>query len=177
MCCNYRHSFHKQYFCSMSLRFNKLVSYSLILFACVISFAACQQIDVFEKNTTIPDYTWSNKFTATGSFVIADTVEAYNIYIVLRHLDAYKYNNIWLNVGLQSPGDSMYFQKVNVSLGNDAGWDGTGMNDIWAVKKLVNGQPRRFIKTGLYHFSIAQIMRDEPLRGIMDAGLRLEKVH
>ena len=94
----------------------------------------------------------------------------------MRHTDAYKYNNIWLNIGLQPPGDSLITQKVNLTLGDDAnGWEGTGMNDIWEVRKLLNGQPRRFKKAGNYYFTISQIMRDNPLEHIMNAGLRLEK--
>ncbi|MBK6378691.1 MAG: gliding motility lipoprotein GldH [Chitinophagaceae bacterium] len=138
--------------------------------------SSCTQIDIFEKNTAIPKYEWQQSFTAKGDFVISDTTSAYSIYLVLRHTDAYKYNNIWLNIGLQPPGDSMHIQKVNIALGDDAnGWEGTGMNDIWEVRKLLNGAPRRFKQPGNYSFSISQIMRDNPLRHIMSVGLRIEK--
>ncbi len=139
-------------------------------------FNSCRQVDLFEKNTPIPKYEWQNNFAATGTFTISDTLSAYNIYIVLRHTDSYAYNNIWLNVGLQSPGDSLFFQKIDLSLGTDAsGWEGTGMNDIWEVRKLLNGQPRRFRKNGTYQFSIYHLMRDIPLKNVMSAGLRVEK--
>ena len=138
--------------------------------------SSCTQIDIFEKNTTIPKYEWQQSFTAKGDFVITDTTSAYSIYLVLRHTDAYKYNNIWLNIRLQPPGDSTHLQKVNLALGDDAnGWDGTGMNDIWEVRKLLNGAPRRFKQPGKYSFSISQIMRDNPLPYIMSVGLRIEK--
>jgi gliding motility-associated lipoprotein GldH len=150
-----------------------------IIIAAVIisSLAACRQIDLYEKNTTIPSYKWPLNFAATGNFQITDTLSFYNIYIVLRHTDAYNYNNIWLNIGLQAPGDTMYLQNVDLSLGNDAkGWEGSGMNDIWEVRKLLSGQPRRFKKAGTYTYNIKHIMRDNPLNGIMSAGLRLEKI-
>lgn len=145
--------------------------------AFIILFVSCKQkVDVFEKNTVISSYKWNKGFAATGTFAITDTLSGYNIYLVLRHTDAYQYNNIWLNVGLKGPGDSMYFQKVNLTLGNDAaGWEGAGMNDIWEVRKLLNGQPRRFIKKGEYSFNIKHIMRDDPLEEIMSAGFRVEK--
>ena len=137
---------------------------------------SCKQVAVYEKNTSIPHYKWQQNFAANGTFNIKDTLSAYNIYIVIRHTDAYKYNNIWLNVGLQSPGDTMFFQNINLSLANDpSGWEGTGMNDIWELRKLINGQPRRFIKNGEYKFSITHIMRDNPLPDIMSAGLRVQK--
>lgn len=138
---------------------------------------ACKNIEVFEKNIAIPDMHWQNNFNATGSFTISDTVSYYNVFIILRHTDAYLYNNIWLNAGLQSPGDiGMQFQKINLLLGNDArGWEGVGMNDIWEVRKLISGKPKRFIKSGTYNFAIGQLMRDNPLQHIISAGLRLEK--
>ena len=70
----------------------------------------------------------------------------------------------------------MHFQHADLSLANDAtGWEGSGMNDIWEVRKLLNGRPRRFVKAGEYRFSITQIMRDNPLPGIISAGLRVQK--
>jgi gliding motility-associated lipoprotein GldH len=148
----------------------------LIAAAGLISISSCTQIEIFEKNTVIPKYEWKSSFSATGDFMITDTVSAYSIYVILRHTDAYQYNNIWLNIGLQPPGDSLHVQKVDLKLGDDAnGWEGTGMNDIWEVRKLLNGQARRFKQPGKYHFTISQIMRDNPLLNVMSVGLRLER--
>lgn len=136
---------------------------------------SCKQLDVYEKDTSIPKYEWQSNYTAKGNFTIADTLAYYNLYVVLRHSDEYKYNNIWLNLGLQNPGDTMSYQKINLSLGNDAtGWEGTGMNDIWEVRKLLNAEPQRFRQRGTYSFIISHIMRDNPLLHIMSVGLRIE---
>jgi gliding motility-associated lipoprotein GldH len=158
-------------------RFNTSRLQFLIIAAAGFMFmSSCNQIDVFEKHTAIPEYKWQQNFSARGDFIISDTVSVYSIYLVLRHTDAYQYNNIWLNIGLQPPGDSMYIQKVNIKLGDDAnGWEGTGMNDIWELRKLLNVEPRRFKKSGKYNFNISQIMRDNPLSNIISVGLRLEK--
>lgn len=148
----------------------------LLLTVCCLLISSCRQINVFEKNTVIPNYEWKRNFIASGNFVIRDTTSAYSIYLVLRHTDAYQYNNIWLNIGLQPPGDSLHKQKIDLKLGDDTiGWEGTGMNDIWDVRKLLNGEPRRFKQAGNYYFSISQIMRDDPLLNIMSVGLRIEK--
>lgn len=155
---------------------NKIHKFLLLPVTCCLFLSSCTQIEIFEKNTAIPEYEWQQNFSAKGDFIISDTISAYSIYLVLRHTDAYQYNNIWLNIGLQPPGDSMHFQKVNLVLGDDAnGWEGTGMNDIWEVRKLLNGRPQRFIKPGKYSFKIAQIMRDDPLLHVMSVGLRVEK--
>lgn len=152
----------------------KLLSLATILL--VLGLSSCKPIDVFEKSTTIPGHQWSAGFAAEGSFAITDTSSAYNIYIVLRHTDAYNYNNIWLNLGIQHPGDSLRKQKLNLLLATEAkGWDGTGMNDIWEARKRINAEPVYFSKVGTYKFSITQIMRDDPLKHVLSAGLRVEK--
>ncbi len=153
--------------------------FAVILLGCVISLTAtissCRQLDVFEKNTNIPGMSWSYNFNANGTFTITDTAAAYNVYLVLRHTDAYLYNNIWLNVGIQAPGDSMNYSKVNLPLGNDAtGWDGTGLNDIWEVRQVIVAGKSNF-KKGNYQFNIAHIMRDNPLKNVMSVGLGIEK--
>ena len=137
---------------------------------------SCRQVDIYEKNTSIPHYKWQHNYAVNGSFLIKDTSHAYNIYIVLRHTDAYQYNNIWLNIGFQEPGDTMVFQNKDLRLGTDAnGWEGTGMNDIWEVRKLI--YVHRFKTTGEYKFNIRQIMRDDPLPNIMSAGMRVQKAN
>ena len=145
----------------------------LLLVAYCFFITSCTQINVFEKNTTIPDYKWKSSFEVKGSFFVNDSSTSYKTYIVLRHTDAYKYNNIWLNIGIKFPGDSMRYQKIDLQLGTDAGgWMGSGMNDIWELRQLLMLQ---FSKPGIYNYSITQIMRDDPLLAIMSAGLRVEK--
>ncbi|HRN79047.1 MAG TPA: gliding motility lipoprotein GldH [Ferruginibacter sp.] len=155
--------------------------YLYIFFAgmmCTAFLFSCKQVEVFEQNRIIPSGKWMRNVPVQGTFEITDTLSAYNIYIVLRHTDAYEYNNIWLNIGLQSPGGEMNFQKVDLTLGNDIhGWEGTGMNDIREVRKLISGRPRQFIKPGVYHFQIGHIMRNDPLLNVLNAGLRVEKVY
>ncbi len=161
---------------------NKLLQFCHIkivlpFFILLCFLTSCAEIDLFEKNIPIPNMEWQSSYNATGSFIIKDTLSNYNVLIVLRHTDAYSYNNIWLNIGLQAPGDTaLQFQKINLLLGNDAkGWEGVGMNDIWEVRKLISGIPKRFIKAGVYNFSVAQLMRDNPLLNIISVGVAVEK--
>ena len=151
----------------------------LIVFIIITStfLTACTRLDVFEKNMVIPKNQWPYSLQPAFDFIIKDTTASYNLYIVLRHTDAYRYNNIWLNVGTQSPGDSTRYQKFELQLGTDAkGWEGTGMDDIWELRKLITNGPVKFNKAGNYHFSVAQIMRENPLPNIMNIGIRVEKI-
>ena len=145
------------------------------MLAVFLQLVSCTPLQTFEKDTIIPKSEWKSTFEVKGSFTVADTAATYTAYIVLRHTDAYKYNNIWLNLGTQPPGDTMHYQKIEVQLGTDAtGWFGTGMNDIWEIRQAYF-KGMQFKKPGIYNFSITQIMRDDPLPAVMSVGLRLEK--
>lgn len=132
---------------------------------------------MFEKTDAIPQQSWDYSYKPSFTFEITDTAAAYNIFIVLRHTDAYNYNNIWLTVGSQAPGDTLRLQNINLELGDDAkGWHGTGIDDIFEVRKNISPGPIPFKKAGNYTFTIAQIMRENPLKHILNIGIRVEKV-
>lgn len=140
--------------------------------------AACGTLDVFEKNVNIPNHEWSSNFKPEITFTITDTTSLYNIYVVLRHTDAYRYNNIWMNIYTQMPGDSLHKERVDLRLATDEkGWLGSGMDDIFEHRILLNrGQPLRFHRSGQYMFRLEHIMREEPLQYVMNVGIRVEKV-
>ncbi|MBA2249925.1 MAG: gliding motility lipoprotein GldH [Chitinophagaceae bacterium] len=139
--------------------------------------AACSPIDLFEKTVAIPNQTWYNTYKPSFTFAITDTTSLYNIFLVLRHTDSYKYNNIWLNISSDVAGDSIHFQNLNIALGSDAtGWEGNGMDDIFDIRKPITNGPVAFKKTGKYTFAISQIMRENPLTSILNVGILVEKV-
>ena len=158
------------------MKINSFKSLPVIVLGLSIWLTACTKIDVFEKNTAIPGQKWQSDFQPVFKFNISDTTAQYNLYIVLRHTDAYRYNNIWLNIGSQSPADTMRYQRFELQLGSDAkGWEGTGMGDIWELRTSITKGPFKFNKPGDYRFSIAQVMRENPLPEIMNVGVRVER--
>lgn len=141
------------------------------------AMTSCIKVNLFEKQAAIPSQQWYYSDVPEFTFHIDDTSSLYNVYLVLRHTDLYNYNNIWLRVGSNSPSDSMHYQNINLVLANDSkGWDGTGMDDIYEVRKNISAGPLTFKKPGDYTFSIAQVMRENPLKYILDIGVRVEKV-
>jgi gliding motility-associated lipoprotein GldH len=131
----------------------------------------------FEKSVSLPDHQWSSSVKPDIEFNITDTVSLYNIYIVLRHSDAYHFNNIYVRATVTEPGDGRPkagdydLQLAN----NEKGWIGTAMDDIYDARLLI--QPRtRFTKAGTYHFVIEQLMREDPLKNMLSVGLRVEKM-
>jgi len=148
-----------------------LIPYSLYLFSCTLTTG------VFEKNIGIPKQQWENNFKPVINFAIKDTSSLYNIYFVLRHTDAYNYNNIWIRAIVQQPGDtaSRSHQYDLTIATNEKGWLGSAMDDIYEDRVLIQPETK-FTKVGEYRFTIEQLMREDPLKHILNVGIRVEKV-
>ncbi len=153
-----------------------ITGYVLLVFSGAMLVTACTAaIGVFEKDVTFPRQEWTAANTPSFTFNITDTTAAYMIYVVLRHTDAYNYNNIWLKFTRSGP-DTTYSQPVDLRLANNAqGWLGNGMDDIWEHRIPLTAGPEHFRRSGQYVFSLAQIMRQDPLQHVLNAGIRVEK--
>ena len=137
---------------------------------------SCNTIDVFEKFESFPKNEWHVSKQPSFSFEVKDSSAPYHIYFVIRHTDAYKYNNIWVNITTQSPSGTKQTQLVNIKLADNAnGWLGAGMDDIFDSRIKIT-KASVSLKAGLYQYTIAQAMRDEPLAAVLSAGIRVEKV-
>jgi len=147
----------------------------IVLFVLFVS--SCTTVGVFEKNVAIPGHAWSSNFKPEIQFEVSDTAARYNIYIVLRHSDAYRYKNIWVNVHTFYPSGDSTSQALDLTLATDEkGWLGSGMDDIFEHRIPItppqNPQP---LRAGTYRFVLENIMREDPLKHVMNVGIRLEK--
>ena len=152
----------------------------ILFFASYLVLPSCGTIDVFEKNATIPKQVWKSSYKPEIAFTIApaDTTARFNIFIVIRHTDAYRYKNIWLNIHTESPNGVVQNQPLNLQLATDnKGWLGSGMDDIFEHRILITPphSPER-LSAGTYRFKLENIMREDPLLNVMNVGIRLEKV-
>ena len=146
-----------------------------LLIVCAF-LAACEPINTFEKSVPVPGQQWESSFKPQINFEITDTTSLYNVYVVLRHRNAYGYNNIWIRGTVQEPADTTTkTQQYDLRLANDeTGWLGKGMDDIFEHRILIQ-QRTRFTRAGEYRFKLEHTMREDPLQHVMNIGLRIEK--
>ena len=140
--------------------------------------ASCKpSIDVFEKDVPMPKQQWESSYKPEIIFTVTDTASLYNVYFVFRHTDAYNFNNLWVKASVQQPGDNKTrSQQYDLTLAtNDKGWLASAMDDIYEHRILIQPQTK-FKKAGDYHFTIEEIMREDPLLHVLNAGIRVEKV-
>jgi len=151
-------------------RLKYITAITLLLFF----FTACNTIDVFEKTAFFNKHEWSSNNAATATIEIKDTTALYNIYFVLRHEDAYRYKNIWVDIQMKSP-DTTLTVKREFTLATNEKWLGTAMSDIIEHRIAFNNAPAKLLK-GTYTFTLHQVMREDPLQYILNAGIRVEKI-
>ena len=152
----------------------KLIKNCCLFFvSCTLVLSSCTKIDLYEKDITIPGFRWKSNFQPEFTFTIKDTTSPYQLFLVLRHTEKYNFNNIWITLYSQPPGDTLHKASFELQLANNEKWLASGMDDIYEHRiKLTDPQ---YLKPGVYRFRMQQIMREDPLENVMNVGLRVEK--
>lgn len=150
---------------------------SFLLFAFSGSFLySCTTLDFTEVSANIPQKKWDSKQKHELLFTLTDTTVSYELFLVLRHNEAYRFNNIWIQLTIQQPNNQIENYRIEKILAsNEMGWLASGLNDIYEHRIPLALPNFLFKQTGRYKIVVEQIMREDPLQNIISAGLRLEK--
>src|SRR5215217_6671154 len=153
-------------------------SLRLLLIACSFQLAACTHIDLYEKLVSIPAHDWNSNFKPQFKFNITDTASSYQVYIIFRHNEKYNYNNVWLNLTAQAPGQAAQKFMLELPLAtSEKGWLGSAMDDLYEHRIALTLDPSKFnfSRAGEYSFMVEQVMREDPLENVLNVGVRIEK--
>lgn len=147
----------------------------IFLIVAVLTLTACDKNRVFEDYKTIKNTEWSYKDQPEFLIDIQDTTVGYNLYFNIRNNGNYPYNNLWVRMHIQEPSKPKRTERFEFTLAEpDGRWLGTGIGDIYSNQILLQ-ENIRFQRKGIYTIKWEQNMRDEPLIGIEDVGMRVEK--
>lgn len=154
--------------------FNVQLKTSCIILLVSYLLVSCASVDLYEKNISLPGHEWKSSFKPAFVFTIKDTGANYQVYFVIRHTEKYNYNNIWINLYSQPPGDTVHKVPYELLLAtNEKGWLASGMDDIYEHRIKLTDIIK--LKAGDYKFSLENIMREDPLQNVLNIGLRVEK--
>ena len=147
---------------------------SLIIFFASLFLISCTTVDLYEKTVSLQDHEWKSDYKPEFNFTITDTVSLYEAFFVVRHTEKYNYNNIWINLYSQPPGDTLHKAQFELQLAtNEKGWLASAMDDIYEHR--IRLTPPRQLKTGTYKLILENIMREDPLKEVLNVGIRIEK--
>lgn len=141
----------------------------------VVFFSACDQKRVFESYDTLKEDAWYINQRPSYFVDISDTSSEHTIYFNIRHTGKYKYSNLFVLFTIQGPNAKAETQRLEFKLAEaDGKWLGSGLGDIYSnqIKIMENV---KFPRKGVYSFTLEQNMRDNPLLGIEDVGVRIER--
>lgn len=157
---------------------------SMLCVFCILHFAlcisACRPSPQYQDTYTIPGGAWQAAYRPEFSFAITDTAVAYQLFLLVRHTDAYPYANVWINMDSKAPGDTAWGKvRIEVPLAAPSGqWLGRGAGELWEQRMPLTSlsRPAFFAKKGTYTVRLTQDMRRNPLPEILTVGLRLEQL-
>lgn len=146
----------------------------LLLF--VTAFASllsgCDPDNIADSNQTMPSRNWSYANKVKVMVDITDSNKAYNIYLKLRHTSDYRYSNIFVLLNLRS-AQKKRSRRYEFKLAQaDGQWTGSGSGNLYSYTfpLLTNF---KFPAPGKYELELEQNMRDNPLKEISDAGIKV----
>ena len=135
------------------MKLSKLIIGLVTLF---IFFSSCSNDD-FDKRTVIPEAEWKQENRVVFDVDINDTISPYEFGIGLRHLENYRYSNLFVFLHTTMPNGNHTHDTIECTLATPEG--------KWILFPL----------SGTYHFEIEQAMREPELKGISDIGLYIDK--
>lgn len=141
----------------------------------VLLLTSCQEGAFYERNSVIPGQLWDNGFKPHFEVDVKNKQDKYDLFINLRHTAYYPYSNFSFGIKQKGLGIQDSSAHFDIKLAEtDGRWIGASAGNLYEQTKLLQ-ENFTFPDTGKYVFSIQQNMRDNPLRGINDVGIKLIK--
>ncbi len=147
----------------------------LLIISLLWLLTSCDEQRVFDLSMEIPQKSWDYDSIVPFDVLIKDTTITYNVYLNVRHSNTYLFRNLWVKIHTTFPSGEQKEQRVDLPLANKEGkWHGTGLGDVRSAQIQLQSKAK-MPDIGMYRFEIEQNMRQNPLREVMDIGLRIEK--
>ena len=148
---------------------------SLIILSLLLE--GCDEQRVYEDNKDFEQRIWLASDTAIFEFQIPPGLDRYTLQCNIRNSIDYPYSRIFVNFILEDSLGNLMGRKLvpnylfEVKTGQPLGRSGLG--DIYDHRfpLLENYE----IKPGWYRLKLLQFMREDSLKGILAAGIRVEK--
>jgi len=140
----------------------------------VLMDSSCKDNAFFDGSKPITDNAWSFKDKKDNYVRIRDVSKSYDLLLNLRITTNYKYSNIFLLLHIFEPGQKKSTRRLEFKLADQKGeWLGSGSGSTFSYQ-IPFARDVRFAKAGVYNFQFEQNMREEPLRDVVDCGIRIQ---
>lgn len=139
--------------------------------------AACHDNTVYHSYKTIPTGGWNKSDTLVYALPTSIPAGTYRMTIGIRHQENYSYRDLWLGIS-QNVKDTLVYttDTLQLFLADKTGdWNGNGPGGLYQFTQLYAPSFTITQDGGSRNIRIVHIMTDNPLKGISDIGVRLQK--
>lgn len=150
------------------------VRYSLLFILIIAVAGSCKQVNVYEKQVTLPNHEWKRSQNAVIKFDFADSTN-HQLYLVVRHTQQFPFNKLLVRLLIQDTAKhTIGSMRIDAPLTTSTGsWNGMPMDDIYYSRIKIN--PPVFLRPGSYRFVLQHAMKEETLPYILNIGIALNQ--
>lgn len=154
----------------------RMVGYTLAFVFLGFAFISCDNNRYYEHSEAIVNNTWYYDDAKEFELEIEDSLMAFNFYVNVRNTVDYEFANLYFFIKSELPDGEFALDTVECQLADYQGkWLGDGQGKF-RDNSFILRQNMRFQKNGTYRFWLKHGMRRDSLKGIVDVGIRLERV-
>ncbi|MDO9595098.1 MAG: gliding motility lipoprotein GldH [Lutibacter sp.] len=144
---------------------------------------SCNSNVVFDQYISIEDQQWPSEKGIDFIVNNLDTISANNVFINIRNNKDYEFSSLFLIAKIELPNGYKVIDTLEYEMTDASGnWLGSGFTDL-KENKLFYKENVVFSEIGTYKFNIQNATRGindiqgkNPLKGITDVGLSIEKI-
>jgi gliding motility-associated lipoprotein GldH len=151
--------------------------------AVIFLLFSCNSNAVFDQYITIENQQWHSEKEIEFIVNNLDTISVNNVFINIRNNKNYEFSSLFLIAKLELPNGYKVIDTLEYEMTDASGnWLGSGFTDL-KENKLFYKENVVFSEMGTYKFNIQNATRGindiqgkNPLKGITDVGLSIEKI-
>lgn len=139
--------------------------------------AACHGNTVYHSYRPVATTGWGKGDTLVYTLPASIPPGRYEMEIGIRHQETYPYRDVWIAIS-QNMQDTLVYttDTLQLFLADETGnWYGNGPGGLYQFAQSCNSQFIITQESASKHIRIVHIMKDKPLKGISDVGIRLRK--
>lgn len=140
----------------------------------LLLMTACTQKHFYNKFEAVDIKKWQIEDTVNFITEIKEVSAAYNVSIAARYSKEYEFNNLWLQV-IETYNGITKTNKIEVPLFKKDGSPYGETSGSLSTQIIPIHKDMKFPKEGKFSIRIVQLMRKNPLDGISDIGVIIDK--
>ena len=147
-----------------------------IFYCCLFlfTFTSCEQKHFYNEYKTVDVKQWRSTDTLKFNVSITQDNNSYQYFASIRYQKTYEFSNLWLKVFVKGNGIDTSFRYEIPLFKNDGKPYGKNSGSL-CIQTVPLKTSLPLYKKGDYIISIVQLMRKDPLDGIEDVGIIIDK--